>query len=237
MDNKPKTTDEQKVQVLDKGFVVLQDVMGDDLAIVNAARISYLGDSKGEKSDKKLLFYLFKNRHTSPFEMVEFKFHVKCPLFIARQWMRHRTWSFNEISRRYTSRNIEFHIPTIWRRQTGRNKQGSEGIIIKSYSDELIKITSLALEVYNEAINDGIAREQARMFLPQALYTEFVGKVDAHNLMHFLRLRMSHHAQREMQLYARAAFGFFQAALPWTAEAFRKYDEGAPPNYQASVED
>ncbi len=222
-----------EIKVLDKGFVVLQDVMGDDLAIVNAARISYLGKSKGDTEDKKLLFYLFRNRHTSPFEMVEFKFHVKCPIFIARQWMRHRNWSFNEVSRRYTSENVEFHFPDLWRRQSTRNKQASSGISEINYSDELVRITSLALEAYSVAIDDGVAREQARMFLPQALYTEFIAKVDAHNLMRFLRLRMSHHAQQEMQLYARAVFSFFQATLPWTSEAFREYE--TPPDHQAEI--
>lgn len=217
--------DEQKVNVLDRGFVILQDVMGDDMAIVNAARVSRLGESKGATADKKLIFYLLKTwpKHTSPFEMVEFKFHVKCPIFIARQWMRHRTWSFNEVSRRYTSENIEFHIPDLWRRQSKRNKQGSSGPSEINYSNELRELTSLAVKAYSSAIDNGIAREQARMFLPQAMYTEFVAKVDAHNLMHFLRLRMSHHAQHEMQLYARAIFDhFFEPVLPWTAEAFRE---------------
>ncbi len=113
------------VDVLDKGWIELQDVMGDDTAIVNAARVSYLGESKGPDRDKKLLFYLLQHRHTTPFEMVEFKFRVKCPIIVARQWLRHRTFSVNEISRRYSSEEIDFYIPDTWRTQSDSNKQAS----------------------------------------------------------------------------------------------------------------
>ena len=110
-----------KIQVLDRGFVELQDMMGDDLAIVNAARVSYLGESKGAEQDKKLLFYLMEHKHTSPFEQVKFRFMVKMPIFVMRQWARHRTWqylSLNEQSRRYTSDDIEYYFPTVWRKQS-----------------------------------------------------------------------------------------------------------------------
>ncbi len=211
------------IKVLDKGYVELQDKMGNDLAIVNAARISHLGDTKGDVSDKKLLFWLMEERHTSPFEMVEFKFRVKCPLFVARQWFRHRTWSYNEISRRYTSKSIEFHIPDKWRRQSNHNKQSSSGNA-KNYSDLLEQTVKQSEVHYNDAIRDGIAREQARLFLHICLYTEFIGKVNGHNLMHFLRLRMSEHAQYEIRLYAQAICDhFFKTSLPWTHEAFIKF--------------
>ena len=212
------------VKILDKGSITLQDVMGNDLSIVNAARVSYLGESKGDTKDKKLLLYLMEHNHTSPFEMVEFKFRVKCPLFVARQWMSHRTWSYNEVSRRYTSENIEFYIPEKWRRQDIKDKQASSGYT-KSYSKELLDITNTAMGFYNEAIKNGVAREQARLFLPVCMYTEFIGKVDAHNLMKFLILRMSNHAQYEIRLYARAICHIFlKENLPWTYEGFNGND-------------
>ena len=209
------------INILDHGCIELQQVMGDDLSIVNAARVSYLGDSKGPEKDKKLLFYLMKNKHTSPFEMVEFKFRVKCPLFVARQWMRHRTWSYNEVSRRYTDKNIEFYIPDAWRAADSKNKQSSSGLV-ESHFSQLTDLTDRALTYYKDAIENGVAKEQARLFLPLCTYTEFIAKVDAHNLMNFLRLRMSEHAQYEIRLYAVAIFeNFFKEALPWTYEAWK----------------
>ena len=212
------------VKLLDKGFIALEDVMGSDMAIINAARVSYLGTSKGNEKDKRLIFYLMKHKHTSPFEMVEFKFHVKCPLFVARQWMSHRTWSYNEVSRRYTDANIEFYVPEIWRRQSTTNKQGSEGTIQGDFSGHLEEVISFALRAYYNALKNGVAREQARIFLPQAMYTEFIAKVDARNLMHFLRLRMAPEAQYEIRIFAHAIYEhFFSPILPWTAEAFRLF--------------
>jgi thymidylate synthase (FAD) len=218
----------RRVTVLDRGWIELQDLMGDDLAIVNAARVSFLGESKGTGHDRKLLFYLVQHRHTTPFEMVEFKFRVKCPIIVARQWMRHRTFSYNELSRRYTSEDIDFYIPTVWRLQSTDNKQASAGELdapeaakltaaLQSYSEQ-------ALALYNQALESGVAREMARMFLPHNLYTQFIAKVDAHNLMHFLRLRMAPDAQYEIRQYAWAIYEhFFKPALPWTAEAFEKF--------------
>lgn len=216
------------VDVLDKGWIELQDVMGDDTAIVNAARVSYLGESKGPDRDKKLLFYLLQHRHTTPFEMVEFKFRVKCPIIVARQWLRHRTFSVNEISRRYSSEEIDFYIPDTWRTQSDSNKQASGADLDPAASAEISAALRThcesALALYNNAINAGVAREMARMFLPHNLYTQFIAKIDAHNLMHFLRLRMAPDAQQEIRLYAWAIFEqFFKPALPWTAEAFEKF--------------
>lgn len=215
------------IEVLDKGFIILEDVMGNDLAIVNAARVSFYGDSKGDEKDKKLLFYLMRNKHTTPFEMVEFKFHVKCPLFVARQWMRHRTWSYNEVSRRYTEINLDFYVPNTWRKQSISNKQGSDdSTIAKSFTGDLEEIIRRSVDVYERAIEAGVAREQARVFLPQAMYTEFIAKVDAHNLMHFLKLRMAAEAQYEIRVYANAIYKyFFKPVLPWTAEAFEMYND------------
>ncbi len=218
----------KRVNVLDKGWVELQEVMGNDLAIINAARVSYLGESKGDEQDKKLLFYLMHHRHSTPFEMVEFKFRIKCPLFVARQWMRHRTWSYNEVSRRYTSVDIDFYNPEAWRKQSTSNKQGSEGEIDRATAEILAQRLDehhqRGLQFYNEAVEAGIAKEQARIFLPQSMYTQFIGKVDAHNLLHFLGLRMAPDAQYEIRVYAKAIFEeFVVPAIPWTAEAFKKF--------------
>ncbi|MCV6637422.1 FAD-dependent thymidylate synthase [Candidatus Albibeggiatoa sp. nov. NOAA] len=216
------------IPLLDKGYVELQDFMGDDLSIVNAARVSFLGESKGDIKDKKLLNYLLRHAHTSPFEMVEFKLRVKCPLFVARQWMRHRVWSYNEVSRRYTSEELDFYIPETWRLQSTDNKQCSSGDAEQQmqaqFTQQMQQHVEQALDTYNKMIDAGIAREQARMVLPQNMYTTFVGKVDGHNLMHFMKLRMDEHAQYEIRVYADAIYEhFFKAVLPWSAEAFEKY--------------
>lgn len=215
-------------RVLDKGFVELQSIMGDDLAIVNAARTSYLGESKGEAADKKLLFYLMEHGHTTPFEMVEFKFRVKAPLIVTQQWMRHRMWSYNSSSARYTEADDDdFYIPTEWRGQDNKNKQGSVGTVSDNrYWHETLEIhTRQGYELYQNALENGIAREQARLFLPGfAYYYTFVAKVDAHNLMHFLKLRMDSHAQWEIRQYAETIYKqIFKPMLPWTAEAFERY--------------
>lgn len=217
------------MKVLDKGFVELVDMMphhsigvSGDLAIVNAARTSYLGESKGAEADRKLLEYLMYNGHTTPFEMVQFKFLVKAPIFVVRQWMRHRTWSYNEQSRRYSDDEPEFYIPGEydWRLQSTTNKQGSAGMAA-TYTPELEVYCRAGLDLYNQALADGVAREQARMFLPVNMYTTFIGSVDAHNLMGFMRQRMSEHAQYEIRVYAQAIYtNFFKPALPWTAAAF-----------------
>lgn len=220
----------KRVPVLDKGWIELQDLMGDDLAIVNAARVSYLGESKGTDKDRKLLFYLLRNRHTTPFEQVEFKFRVRAPVLVWWQWARHRTWSFNAQSGRYTPfKENDFYIPNAWRCQAQSNKQMSEGELPESKEAEL---TAALLEQYDRsfalyemALQKGVARELARIFLPGfALYYTWVAKTDAHNLMHFMDLRMGPHAQDEIRAYASAIFQeFFRPALPWTAEAFEKY--------------
>lgn len=220
-----------KIQVLDKGFVELQDIMGNDLAIVNAARVSYLGESKGKDKDKKLLFYLMEHHHDSPFEQVEFKFLVKMPVFVMRQWSRHRTWhylSLNEQSRRYTSDNIEFYYPATWRKQATSDKQSSNGEV-----DEVVyldgkyhKTLDMLLQTYEEMLEMGVAREQARIILPFSLYTSVIVKVDAHNLMHFFNLRLDQHTQWETRQYAEAMYEIFKTKLPWTAEAYEKYRRG-----------
>jgi len=220
----------QRVPVLDKGWIELQDLMGDDLAIVNAARVSFMGESKGAERDKKLLLYLLKHRHTSPFEQVEFKFRCRAPLVTWWQWVRHRTWSVNAQSGRYTPfEESDFYVPDVWRLQARDNKQASEGQLDEAASQalttQLLEHYGRAFALYQQALDAGVARELARVFLPAfAVYYTWVLKVDAHNLMHFLQLRMAPEAQYEIRAYAWAIYEhFFKPALPWTAEAFERY--------------
>lgn len=220
----------RRVEVLDKGWIELQDMMGDDLAIVNAARVSFLGESKGDDQDKRLLFYLLRHRHTSPFEQVEFKFRVRAPLIVWWQWARHRMWHYNAQSGRYTPfKENDFYVPLSWRKQSADNKQGSEGVLDPAAAEPLTKKLVTHYEqgyaLYEEALAAGVAKEQARLFLPGfALYYTWVAKTDAHNLMHFMSLRAAPDAQEEIRVYAQAIYEhFFRPALPWTAEAFGKY--------------
>lgn len=225
------------VDVLDKGWIELVDLMphpatgiSGDLAIVNAARVSFLGESKGSDRDKKLLFYLLRNRHTSPFEMVEFKFRVRAPLVTWWQWVRHRTWNMNAQSGRYTPfEEDDFYVPDVWRKQSRDNKQASEGELTDKdgqlLTQKLVDHYEQGFRLYQEALEVGVSKEMARLFLPGfSVYYTWVAKIDAHNLMHFLRLRMAPDAQYEVRVYAQAIFEhFFKLALPWTAEAFEQY--------------
>ena len=231
----------KRVDVLDKGWIELVDLMphpdtaiSGDLAIVNAARVSFLGESKGEAKDKKLLFYLLRNAHTSPFEMVEFKFRVRAPLVTYWQWVRHRTWNINMQSGRYTPfEENDFYVPDVWRKQAKNNKQASEGTLEadadQALTKELIAHYETGFKLYQQALDQGVSREMARLFLPGfAVYYTSVLKIDAHNLMHFLRLRMAEDAQYEIRAYAQAIYThFFKPALPWTAEAFEQYHRKA----------
>ncbi len=223
----------KRVEVLDQGWIELQDVMGNDLAIVNAARVSFLGESKGDEADKKLLFYLLRHRHTTPFEQVEFKFRVRAPLLVWWQWVRHRTWHVNAQSGRYTPfQQYDFYHPSIWRRQSESNKQGSAGEIGPADASRLsalwVEHCDRSFELYQRALDAGVAKEQARLFLPGfGVYYTWICKVDAHNLMHFLSLRMAPDAQAEIRAYAQAIYQhFFKLTLPWTAEAFARYTLG-----------
>jgi thymidylate synthase (FAD) len=219
----------KRIDVLDKGWIELQDVMGDDQAIVNAARVSVLGKSKGDEKDKKLLFYLMEHKHTSPFEQVEFKFRVRAPVIVWWQWVRHRTWNFNAQSGRYTPfQENDFYVPDEWRKQAKDNKQASDGIIdLDNFvlSNALVEHYRKGFRLYQDAIKCGVAREQARLFLSGfGLYYTWICKIDAHNLMLFFRLRNTSEAQEEIRIYANAIYQeFFKPLLPWTAEAFEKF--------------
>lgn len=227
----------KRVNVLDKGWIELVDMMphpstaiSGDLAIVNAARVSYMGESKGPEKDKKLLFYLLRNAHTSPFEMVEFKFRCRAPLVTYWQWVRHRTWNANGQSGRYTPfEEDDFYVPDVWRKQAANNKQASEGEVDAEtnaqLTEKLVEHYQKGYALYEEALKAGVSKEMARLFLPGfSVYYTWVLKVDAHNLMHFLRLRMASDAQYEIRVYAKTIYeAFFKPALPWTAEAFEEY--------------
>ncbi len=228
------------VHVLDKGFVELVDMMphpatgvSGDLAIVNAARVSFLGESKGEEADKKLLFYLLRNQHTSPFEQVEFKFRVHAPVVTYWQWIRHRTFhyqSVNSQSGRYTPFDEnDFYVPSVWRRQSKSNKQASEGEVEpeigEALTEKLLAFYNQGYDLYRQAIDAGVSREMARLFLPGfSVYYTWMVAVDALNLMNWIRLRIASDAQYEIRVYAETIWEhFFKPALPWTAEAFEQY--------------
>src|SRR3990167_5309308 len=185
-------------RVLDKGFVRLVDWMGNDDSIVRAARVSYGQGIKTIEEDKKLINFLIRERHTSPLEQVTFTFHVKAPLFVFRQWHRHRTWSYNEVSARYTEMKDEFYIPETTRitKQDKKNKQGStnEQISEAETAVEMIRRNSdESYLIYQDLLNMGVARELARTVLPVNLYSEMFATVNLHNLMHFLKLRLGVH--------------------------------------------
>ncbi len=215
---------------LDKGFVRLIDVMGDDAAIVQAARVSYGAGTKKINEDVGLIRYLLRHLHTTPFEMVEFKFHVKLPIFVARQWIRHRTANVNEYSGRYSEMKDEFYVPAIdqVRAQSATNKQGrAEEAFDPTVADRIrtgmFETQSRLYGEYQDLLNADLAREIARINLPVSNYTEWYWKVDLHNLFHFLKLRIDPHAQYEIRVYGEAMAQLVKAAVPVAYEAFEDY--------------
>ncbi len=216
----------EPVKVLDKGFVRLVEFMGGDQGVVDAARVSYGGVSKGVEADKKLIAYLLKHSHLTPFEHSVLKFHVSAPIFVARQWFRHRFAAYNEISFRYTEVKDYFYMPERWRGQDKKNKQGSTSsaeLDQKAISDLFSKQVESALATYKTLIEKGVAREMARMVLPVNLYTEFYWTVNARSLMNFVSLRADGHAQWEIQQYGEAMAHAFRQVMPWTYEAFLRH--------------
>jgi len=213
-----------ETRVLDNGFVRLVDTMPRenlDDSIVQAARVSYGDGTSSSRSNKGLIRYLLRHWHTTPFEMVEFKFHLKMPIFVARQHLRHRMASVNEMSARYSVVPSEFFTPEVYRKQSQVNKQSSEGIL-EEVTDPT-KVAELSFEVYEKLIDDGCCRELARCQLPQSTYTEFYWKIDLHNLMHYLQLRMEPSAQEEIRVYAEAIYKMLCDLVPVTMEAFRDF--------------
>ena len=218
------------INVLDHGLVRLIDHMGSDLSIVRNARVSYdaewrTGDDAGK--DEKLIHYLYKNKHTSPFEAVQFTFEVKAPIFVFRQWHRHRTWSFNEISARYAELPSEYYVPEIEQITTQHtsNKQMRTDQTHHAAAEAREMIDSAcewAFSTYKYLITMGIPRELARGVLPVNTYSHMFATVDLHNLFHFLRLRLHEHAQYEIRVYAEAMLALIEPIVPVAVAAFRE---------------
>lgn len=218
------------ISCLDHGFVRLVEVMGTDSSIVQAARVSYGKGTKSVRADRGLIHYLMKHRHTTPFEMVEFKFHCKMPIFVARQWIRHRTANVNEISGRYSIMEDTFWEPSVadLRKQSFTNRQGSTdehldeaeaARLVDGFKQEQRE----SYQNYEKYLAAGIAREIARTNLPVSLYTEWYWKIDLHNLLHFLSLRLDAHAQKEIRIFAEAMAHFVKEYCPIAWEAFEEH--------------
>lgn len=227
--------------VLDHGFIRVVDYMGDDTSVVQAARVSYGRGTKQVSDDKHLIRYLLRHGHTTPFEMAEIKLHVKLPIFVARQWIRHRTASVNEYSARYSILDKEFYVPerSNLAAQSSTNRQGREGVLDTDEADRVLMILrrdaetaySDYLDMLNLDENDkvvsedrsGLARELARMNLSLNFYTQWYWKIDLHNFMNFLHLRADPHAQYEIRAYADVLLDVFKAWCPNSYEAFLEY--------------
>ncbi len=219
-----------KKLTVDHGFVRLVDYLGGDARIVQAARVSYGEGTKTVREDRALIDYLLRHRHTSPFEQVIFTFHVKMPIFVARQWIRHRTARLNEISGRYSVMRDEFYLPAPHevRQQSKRNKQGgSDHEVPDALKEKVIALLAddqrRAYDTYENLLEDDVARELARVNLPLSLYTEMYWQIDLNNLFHFLRLRMDWHAQYEIRVYGDAIAGIVKAVTPLAYEAFEEH--------------
>lgn len=224
---------DKEFKVLDKGFVRLVDYLGGDERIVQAARVSYGTGTKSFRQDKGLINYLLRNDHTSPFEQVVFTFHVKMPIFVARQWIRHRTARVNEISGRYSKLDPDFYVPDseYVSPQSENNKQARAPEPMAPDEAEGIRKTlsegqRRTYEEYEGLLASGLAKEVARINLPLSTYTEIYWQMDLHNLFHFLRLRIHPHAQYEIRAYAEVILGIVHAVCPIAAEAFENHIRG-----------
>lgn len=222
---------QKSIPCLDKGFVRLIDYMGDDNAIVQAARVSYGAGTKSISDDTSLIRYLLRHKHTTPFEMCEIKLHIKAPIFVARQWLRHRTANVNEYSARYSIMEHDYYLPEASQlcHQSKSNKQGRSDIIPEPLNSELqekIKnISNQSFDLYDSFISEDInlAKEISRTILPVNVYTQFYWKIDLHNLLHFLRLRVDEHAQYEIRVFAQAILDLVKEWVPITYQAFMDY--------------
>lgn len=215
-----------KLPVHNHGYVILHEVMGSDEVIVDSARLSY--DRRGKSEDRGLIRYLLRHRHTSPFEMGVMRFEVKMPIFVARQWIRHRTASLNEMSARYTELPNEMFLPEVVAMQSTDNKQGRQSAQLPDGENDLLTgiingANIAAYTRYEVLLEAGVARELARGVLPVNIYTKFVWKMDLHNLMHFMDLRLDKHAQQEIRDYAEPVEELMALYFPITHEAFVDY--------------
>jgi thymidylate synthase (FAD) len=235
----------EPIPVLDHGFVRVVDYMGDDGAVVQAARVSYGRGTKAANEDRGLIRYLMRHRHSTPFEMCEIKYHVKLPIFVARQWIRHRTANVNEYSARYSVMDREFYIPepSQLAAQSASNRQGRGDVLEGEEAAEVLRLlredARRNYDHYAWMLNEdeagnprdesrrGLARELARMNLTLNAYTQWYWKTDLHNLLHFLSLRADSHAQYEIRVYAEAMLRTVQAWVPHCFEAFSDYRMGA----------
>ena len=234
----------EAIPVLDHGFVRVVDYMGDDAAIVQSARVSYGKGTRTLRSDAGLINYLMRHRHTTPFEMCEIKYHVKLPIFVARQWIRHRTANVNEYSARYSILDNEFYLPQPEHlaAQSSLNRQGRGDVLGGAEAERVYELlrrdAAQAYADYAEMLNedeegnlvdpdrDGLARELARMNLSLNFYTQWYWKIDLYNLMHFVSLRADDHAQYEIRAYAEVILDTLERWVPQTCEAFTKYEMG-----------
>ena len=222
---------DKPIPVLDKGFVRLVDYMGSDSRIVQSARVSYGAGTRTVREDKGLIDYLLRHRHTSPFEQVIITVHAKMPVFVARQWVRHRTARLNEISGRYSEMKDEFYVPDPERvlPQDTANKQGSlEGgelppEVRRAAVESILREQEEVYAGYRRMLDDGVSRELARINLPLSLYTEWYWQIDLNNLFHFLELRLESHAQWEIRQYAEALAAITRAVVPLAWESFEEH--------------
>lgn len=220
---------DKEFPVLDKGFVRLLDYMGGDERVVQAARVSYGQGTKSYREDAALIDHLLRNGHSSPFEQVILTFHIKLPIFVARQWIRHRTARVNEISGRYSVMKDDCYAPELEHiaKQSEDNKQGRGEVFEKESAaqirDELSAAQKAHYSAYQSLIEKGVARELARINLPLSLYTEWYWQIDLHNLFHFLDLRLDAHAQKEIRLYAEVLFDLAKKTAPLSCAAFERH--------------
>jgi thymidylate synthase (FAD) len=221
---------DREFPVLDKGFVRLVDYMGGDERVVQSARVSYGEGTKTYREDAGLIDYLLRNRHTSPFEQVVLTFHIKLPIFVARQWIRHRTARLNEISGRYSVLKDDFYVPAPedLALQSSDNKQGrSETALDETeaarFREAFERGQKEAYGEYTALIEDGLARELARINLPLSIYTEWYWQIDLHNLFHFLELRLDPHAQKEIRLYGEVLFDITKKVAPRCCASFEEH--------------
>ncbi|HYZ75797.1 MAG TPA: FAD-dependent thymidylate synthase [Gaiellaceae bacterium] len=226
---------EDKIRVLDHGFVRLDDSMADDLSVVNAARVSFARRKETmDESDEGLIRFLLRERHGTPFEHNSFRFHVRAPIFVAREWFRHRVGSFNEFSMRYARATEDFYVPEPEDVRTQVGKPGAysfepvEPELAEATREELRTVYEHAYTTYERLVEAGVARELARLVMPVAAYTEFYWTINARSLMNFVSLRAAETAQREIRRYAEACERFLEARMPVTYAAFVAAGRVAP---------
>jgi thymidylate synthase (FAD) len=226
---------EQSIPVLDHGFVRLDDAMADDLSVVNGARVSFARRKEEmDASDEGLIRFLMRDRHGSPFEHNAFRFHIRCPIFVAREWFRHRIGSFNEFSLRYAKATDDFYVPDADDVRSQVGKPGAYSFepvtaeLAEETREQLKAVYDQAYDTYNRLVEQGVARELARSVLPVGAYTQFYWTVNARALMNFISLRNSEFAQLEIRRYAEAVERFFEQKMPVTHAAFVANNRTAP---------